>query len=210
MPHLLSAHSVILYRYLKEHNTTISWSVNHDAEVLGISIAPAQSPVFIKRNSARATSAAAEQSFPWANIVETGGFGHISWYSKDVMPFKHGHVECIALATKEAIKTKEKAIKEVMYFIHQAGADIEHARTIGGKALEKVVKMVRKHIKSHTRESIIASLDPETRVINYEHLNIDKLGLKQIMDYALEGGVIKHKIDINRFADERFFITLEK
>ncbi|WP_050774364.1 hypothetical protein [Shewanella benthica] len=51
----------------------------------------------------------------------------MAWYSKDVMPWKHGHVECIALATDAAIKGKRQAVHEVMNYIHQAGEDIEFA-----------------------------------------------------------------------------------
>lgn len=204
MPHLLSTHSVVLYRYLKEHGSTISFSINRDADVFAIAIAPPKAPAFLKINSARSTPAAFEQSLPWADVAETGGFGHVAWYSKDVMKFKNGHVECIVLATNEAIKAKRNAINEVNYYIHKAGADIESARTEGGKALEEIVEIVRKHIPSHTREAIIASLDLELNVINYKNLNVDKDGLKQIMDYALEGKILKNKIDISSFADESF------
>ncbi len=41
-------------------------------------------------------------------------------------------------------------------------------------------------------------------MINYKHLNVDKTGLKQIMDYAVEGGILKKTIDIEAFADESF------
>ncbi|QFU23593.1 ABC transporter substrate-binding protein [Shewanella eurypsychrophilus] len=204
MPHLLATHTVVLYRYLKEHGLTMSLMPNSGADVQAIAVAPPKSPSFIKSKSSRAQAAAFEQSLPWADVVETGGFGHVAWYSKDVMPWEHGHVECIALATDEAIKNKRKAVHEVMDYIHKAGEDIELARTQGGEAMEEIVKLVRKHIPAHTREAIIASLDPDLRVINYQNLNVDKPGLKLIMDLAVEGGIIKNAIDIDNFADESF------
>ena len=204
MPHLLSTHTVVLYRYLKEHGLRMSLLPNGDAEVLAIAVAPPKSPAFLRSKSNRALRAAFEQSLPWADVVETGGFGHIAWYSKDVMPWKHGHVECIALATDNAISNKQAAVKEVMHFIHKAGADIEAARKAGGKKLEAIVNIVRQHIPAHTREAIIASLNPDLRVINYQHLDVDKPGLKQIMDLAVEGGILKKTVDIDTFADIRF------
>lgn len=204
MPHLLSTHSVVLYRYLKENNVKMSLSFNHNAEVLAVAIAPPKSPAFIKGKNNRAQAAAFEQSLPWADVVETGGFGHVAWYSKDVMPWKHGHVECIAVATDKAIKNKADAVKEVMNYIQRAGVDIEQAREEGGEALDAIVRIVQKHIPAHTREAIIASLNPELRVINYQYLNIDKAGLKQIMDLAVEGGILKQAINIDDFADPRF------
>ena len=185
----------------------MSLNAHQAAEVRAISIAPPKAPAFLRAKSNRAQAAAFEQSLPWADVVETAGFGHIAWYSKDVMPWPHGHVECIALATDKAIATKYKAVQEVMSFIHQAGEDIESAREEGGEALEAIVKIVRKHIPLHNREAIIASLNPDLRVINYQHLNIDKAGLKQIMDFAVEGGILQTSIDIESFADERFSIN---
>ncbi len=204
MPHLLSTHTVVLYRYLKEQGLHMSMTVNASAEVLAIAVPPPKSPAFIKSKSNRAVPAAFEQSLPWADVVETGGFGKVAWYSKDVMPWKNGHVECIALATDKAIANKFEALKEVMKYIRQAGQDIEQARNEGGDKLEAIVDIVRKHIPAHTREAIIASLDPELKVINYQRLNVDKAGLKQIMDLAVEGGILGSPVDIDDFADTRF------
>ncbi len=204
MPHLLSTHTVVLYRYLKEKGLRLSLIPHADAEVLAIAVPPPKSPSFIKASNNRSQVAAFEQSLPWADIVETGGFGKVAWYSKDVMPWKHGHVECIAIASDKAIAKKFKAVKEVMRYIHKAGEDIEHARKQGGKKLDAIVNIVRKHIPSHTRAAIIASLDPELQVINYEYLNVDKAGLRQIMELAVEAGIIKQAIDIDAFADTRF------
>jgi len=204
MPHLLATHTVVLYRYLKEHGLSLSLLPNNKAEVLAITVAPPKSPAFIKAKSNRAIPAAFEQSLPWADVVETGGFGKVAWYSKDVMPWKNGHVEFIALATDKAIKNKTKAVNEVMFYIRKAGEDIERARNEGGAKLEAIVKIVRKHIKAHTRKAIIASLNPQLRVINYQHLNIDEAGLKQIMDYAVEGGILKKAVDIKTFSDHQF------
>jgi CheY-like chemotaxis protein len=106
MPHLLATHTVVLYRYLKENDLSLSLIPNTDAEILAIAVPPPKSPAFIKSKSNRAIPAAFEQSLPWADVVETGGFGHVAWYSKDVIPWKFGHVECIALATDKAIANK--------------------------------------------------------------------------------------------------------
>ncbi|WP_256717760.1 hypothetical protein [Shewanella sp. UCD-KL12] len=91
-----------------------------------------------------------------------------------------------------------------MDYIHKAGDDIETARNLGGEDMEEIVRLVRKHIPAHTREAIIASLDPDLKVINYHSLNVDKPGLRLIMDLAVEGGIIRNPIDIEDFADESF------
>ncbi len=207
VPHLLSTHSVALYSYLKNHNLILAFKPHYPGEVLAIAISPPKSPAFILGKKNRAKPAAFEQSLPWADIVETEGYGYVAWYSKDVLPWPHGHVECIALATDQAIKDKFDAVKEVMHYIHQAGADIEQAREEGGVALEQIVAIIRKHIPAHSQQAIIASLSPELRVINYQYLNVDKPGLQLIMDLAIEAGILKPPVDINEFADERFTVA---
>lgn len=204
MPHLLATHSVVLYRYLKQQNVSLTLIPNRPAPVLLIPVAPPKSPAFIKGLSNRARPAAFVQSLPWADVVETGGYGHVAWYSKDVMPWPEGHVECIVLAQDRAIAQKFSAIQEVMGYIQQAGRDIELARNQGGAQLEEIIQLIRKHIPAHTHDAILASLDPDLRVINYNYLNVDKGGLKQIMDFAVEGGIISSTIDIDSFADPRF------
>jgi len=209
MPHQLATHTVVLYRYLKEHGLRLTLHANSDAEVYAMTVPPPKAPAFIKAKNNRAKPAAFEQSLPWADVVETGGYGHVAWYSKDVIPWQYGHVECIALATDKAIATKFNATNEVMYYLQKAGQDIEAARNQGGAALDEIVMLVIKHIPLHTRAAIIASLDPKLKVINYQHLNIDKAGLKLIMDLAVEGKIIKSSIDIEAFADDRFNQTID-
>ena len=57
---------------------------------------------------------------------------------------------------------------------------------------------------AHTPDAIVASLDSKLRVINYQLLNVDKPGLKQIMDLAVEGSILQKPINIDVFADDRF------
>ena len=204
VPHLQATHTVVLYKYLKEHGKTLGLGQGPDKDVVAIEVPPPKAPAFLKKNNSRGTPASFEQSLPWADVVETKKFGHVAWYSKDVMPWPNGHVECIAIATDESIKNKHEALKEVIYYIHKAGLDIEAARKEGGPAMKRIADMVRKHIPEHNEEAIIQSLRPDLMVINYRHLNLDQAGLKQIMDLAVEGGILKAPINIDEFADSQF------
>ncbi len=204
VPSLLSTHTVVLYRYLKEHGKTLGIGFGPDKDAVAITVSPPKAPSYIKRNSARGVAAAFEQSLPWADVVETQGFGHVVWYSKDVMPWPKGHVECIILAKDNAIKNKREAVQEVIYYIHKAGQDIETARRQGGEAMAAISNMIRKHVPEHNEKAIAQSLRTDLNVINYRYLNIDKKGLKQIMDYAVEGSILSKPIDIESFSDGSF------
>ncbi len=204
VPSLLSTHTVVLYKYLKDYGKSLNLGFGMDKDVIAIEVAPPKSASFIKKKNSRGIAASFEQSLPWSDIVETQGFGKVAWYSKDVMTWPNGHVECIVIATDECIKNKRDALKEVIYYIHKAGRDIEISRKKGRSVMKRITNMIRKYIPEHNEESIIQSLRSDLSVINYRHLNVDKGGLKQIMDYAVEGGILRFPIDIDSFADTRF------
>lgn len=204
VPSLLSTHTVVLYKYLKDHGKGLNLGYGKDKDVVAIEVPPPESLAFIKRQNSRGTPSSFEQSLPWADVVETQGFGHVAWYSKDVMQWPNGHVECIIIATDECIKSKREALKEVIYYIHKSGMDIEAARRGSISDMTAISNMIRKHIPEHNQEAIIQSLRPDLNVINYKNMNVDKAGLRQIMDYAVEGGVLKSPINIDIFADESF------
>lgn len=208
VPSLLATHTVVLYKYLRDFGKTLGLGFGTDRDVMAVEVAPAASPVYIKKQNSRGEPAAFEQSLPWADVVETGGFGKVAWYSKDVLPWPNGHVECIIIATDEAIRNKPEALREVITAIHRAGMDIEHARRAGGEELRAITEMINRHIPEHNQEAIVQSLRTDLNVINYRHLNVDKAGLKQIMDLAVEGGILEKGIDIDSFADTGFSTTL--
>ena len=208
VPHLQSTHTVILYKYLKDHGRTLGLGTGNDETVVAVGVPPPKSPAFIKKNNSRGIAASFEQSLPWADVVETRGSGHVAWYSKDVLPWPHGHVDCIAIATDACIKTKTEALREVISSIHKAGLDIENARRAGGQAMTDISNLIRKHIPEHNAEAIVQSLRPDLNVINYTHLNIDKDGLERIMELAVEGGILQAPISIEAFADTRFATTI--
>ncbi len=208
IPSKLATHTTILYKYFTEYNISFSMDLPEtDKDVILIDIRPPKAPAFLKGMSTRNKPAAFEQSLPWAEITDTQGYGKVAWYSKDVMNHPNGHVECIIIAKDKAIKEKRAALKEVIYFIHKAGQDIETARKSDSNDMDKIIQMIQKHIPSHTRSAILESLRPDLNVINYKNLNINresKNSFKEIMDLAFKAGFIKQKINIRKLADESF------
>ncbi|MCU7847195.1 MAG: ABC transporter substrate-binding protein [Candidatus Thiodiazotropha sp. (ex Lucinoma kastoroae)] len=204
VPHLQATHTVVLYKYLKDHGRTLALGRGNEEDVVAVAVAPSKSPVYLRKKNNRGQPAAFEQSLPWADVVETHNFGHVAWYSRDVLPWPKGHVECIAIAQDTTIADKREALKEVIFYIHKAGEEIEQARSKGGEAIREIAAMVRKHIPQHNEEAIIQSLRSDLNVINYHNLNNDEAGLKQVMDLAVESGIISAPIDIRTFSDRNF------
>jgi NitT/TauT family transport system substrate-binding protein len=122
------------------------------------------------------------------------------------MNWPKGHVECIIIAKDSSIKNKKEALKELVEFIHKSGDDIEKAKDKGGKSLEDIAEIIEKYIPKHRKKAVIQSLRKDLDVINYKNLNIDKDGLKYIMDLAIEGNILDHPISIDNFASDEFII----
>ena len=207
IPSLLSTHTVVLYKYLKDHGKTFAYNTGDEGDIFLAQVRPPKSPSYILRNNAKGIPSSFEQSLPWAEVVETEGYGRVAWYSKDVIQWPLGHVECIIIAKDKSIDNKRKAIQEVIYYIHKAGQDIENARRNGNNEMDDIVKIIRKHIPAHTKEAIVHSLRIDLNIINYKNMNVNensKNSLKQIMDLAIEAGLLKGAIDIDALADESF------
>jgi len=204
LPHPQATHTAVLYKFLKDHDLSMGVEYGPDKDVVTVRVSPPEAPRFIKRQGSRGVPSGFEQSLPWADVAEQMGLGRIAWYSKDVVRWPRGHVECIILAKDNAIAEKRAAVAEVVRYIHQAGIDIEAARREGGAPLDEIIAMIRRHIPEHTPRAIRESLRPDLNVINYHHLNVDKGGLRQIMDLSVEAGIIPAPVDIDAFADESF------
>lgn len=208
VPSLESTHTVVLYKYLKDNGLKLAVG-RGEGDVLAKSVAPPKSPSYIKNQAKAGIPASFEQSLPWADVVESQGFGKVVWYSKDIIPWNNGHVECIIIATNDAIINKKEALKEVIEYIHKAGADIQNAMVNGGTELKELATIINnKYVKLHSVESIEASLSSELDVINYKNLNNDEAGLKVIMDLAVESGVMPSPIDIEAFSNKEFSVDL--
>ena len=213
VPSLLATHTTVLYKYLKDNHKTLTSNKWVDADVRLRIVKPPLSPSYLQEKTSRSEASAFEQSLPWPDIAESKKTGHVAWYSKDVMNHPNGHVECIIIAKDEVINQKREALKEVIYYIHKAGRDIEKARLAGGVEFDNIIKMIRKHIPKHTKVAIKESLRTDVMAINYKNLNIDdetKESFKKIMDLAYEAGFIKEKIDINSLADDSFSTKITK
>ena len=206
IPSVLATHTTILYKYLKDNNLTFSYD-DGDADVSLRIVKPTKAIAYLKKEDIRGVPAAFEQSSPWPELLKEKKHGHIAWYSKDVLKHPKGHVECIVIAKDTTIEKKAEALREVIYYIHKAGLDIEQARHKGGEELNDIITMIQKHIPSHTSESIKQSLRTDVMSINFQNLNVDENAIesfKTIMNLAYEAGFIKTKIDIKELANESF------
>ncbi|MCP4002949.1 MAG: hypothetical protein GY725_02010 [bacterium] len=53
------------------------------------------------------------------------------------------------------------------------------------------------------RETLITNVDPGPGVINYRQFDVDRSDLAQIMELAVDAGILQQPIEIDAFADTR-------
>ena len=206
VPFIQSTQTLILYQYLMAHDLSLSLT-NSDtskAAVKTVVTSSVRSPFFLKRHNSRTEVAAFEQSLPWADVAEIKHYGKLAWYSKDILKWPNGHVDNLALAQDRTIRNKKAALKEVIYYLHQAGRDINNAQLKGAEALKVIAAMIRQHIPEHSEKAIIQSLSSDLNAISYTHLNIDEAGLQLIMDLSIEADIIQRRINITDFSNHAF------
>ncbi len=205
IPALRATHTVVVYKYLKDHELEMSLEHGCGNSITAELIRPTQSLSFIRKRNNRSEEACMQQSLPWGSIVETRGDGQIAWYSKDVLKWPNGHVECIIIASDKALEEKRAAIMDVLKAIQKAGAHIEEIRRQDEESIQKLAAVIRSYVPEHTDAGVSAALDPESGGIRYDSLELDDnaIGsLSQIMNLAVEGGILERPINLRSFVDE--------
>jgi NitT/TauT family transport system substrate-binding protein len=204
VPHRRATHTVVVYKYLKDHGLHLSLQPSDtEGAVVAEVVSPPQTLSFIRRQNNRGNLACTQQSLPWGPMVEEIGDGQVAWFSRDVLQWPNGHVECILIATDAAIEEKKAAVREYMDSIEAAGARLEVLRKQGGTALKPVIEAIRKHLPEHTESGIREALDPGIGGIRFDHLRVDAnaIGsLRAIMELGIEGGILEHPVDLKAFA----------
>lgn len=204
VPAIESTHSVVLYKFFKDHG--IKLNVNDPNAPIALKvIAPPNAPAFLESQNSESNGVAIEQSMPWITVAQENSNAQVVWTSKQIIETQFGHVECIIIATDDAIKNKRDALAEVLNAIHLAADQLQNAIDGDDQKLSEFADVIQKnYVQSQKVEYIKASLSKQAGIINYRSLDNDHDGLKQIMDLAVEARIMDSAIDITSFADDSF------
>jgi NitT/TauT family transport system substrate-binding protein len=205
VPTLFSTHSLVVYRYLADNGVKMITPTNRNGAVVLRQVPPSRSNDYLRAAGALDQGAAMLQAQPWGDLVEASGSGTIAWYSKDVLNYPKGHVDCIIIATDDTIKNKRAALAEVIEAIHRAGAELQGAIDGGEQDLLSLTTLISKrYVPTHRPDVIAAGMSKRIGAINYNDLNVDIGGLKQLQDIGLASGLQRGRIDLAKFADASF------
>jgi len=204
LPHPRATHSVILYKYLRDHGLSLGMGrIHFGADVMAEEVVPHKSLFFLNREDHENIPSCTQQSLPWGAMAEQRGLGKIVWTSRDVLPWPGGHVECIVIASDKALREKPEAVKEVLRSIQRAGLVLEEAREEKGTLLHDLAGRLRHYMPEHTEAGIREALDPVHAAISYKRLIVDQnaIGsLREIMNLALEAGILDKPVDLEALA----------
>lgn len=211
VPTLQSTHALVMYKYMKDHGVKMITPKDPSGVMVAKQVPPTRSADYLKAAGALGQGAVTVQSQPWGDVFESSGIGNIVWYSKDVMKQPKGHVECIVIASANAIKNKRAALAEVIESIHRAGGDLQSAIGVGDREVLPIASAISEaYVPTHKPEVITASMSKTIGAIGFNDLNVDMDGLKQLQDLGLASGFQKAPVDLDKFADRSFSVSSKK
>ena len=205
VPTLHSTHTLVMYKYMKDHGVKMITPKEPSGVMVAKQVPPPRSADYLKAAGALKQGAVTVQSQPWGDVFESSGIGSIVWYSKDVMKQPKGHVECIVIASANALKNKRAALAEVIEGIHRAGADLQAAIGVGDSEVLPIASAISaSYVPAHKPEVITASMSKSIGAISFNDLNVDMDGLKQLQDLGLASGFQSGAVDLEKFSDRSF------
>jgi NitT/TauT family transport system substrate-binding protein len=205
VPTLHSAHTLVLYKYMKDQGINMVTPKDRNGVLVVRQVPPPKSAEYLKAAGALGQGAATIQAQPWGDIFESSGTGTIAWYSKDVMKHPKGHVDCIIIASANAIKNKRAALAEVIESLHKGGAELQAAIQSDNKDLLQIATSISEVYIPGLKPDVIAkSMSKDIGAINFNDLNVDMTGLKQLQDLGMASGFQSSAVDLDKFSDRSF------
>lgn len=205
VPTLHSTHTLVVYKYMQDQGIKMITPKDRDGVLVAKQVPPPKSADYLKAAGAMGQGAATIQAQPWGDVFESSGTGMIVWYSKNVMKHPKGHVDCIIIASNNAIKNKRAALAEVIESLHKSGAELQAAIQSGDKELLQIATSISEiYIPAHKPDVIAKSMSKEIGAINFNDLNVDMEGLKQLQDLGMASGFQSSAVDLEKFSDRSF------
>ena len=181
IPHHYSTHTLLLYKYFKDHGIT---------DFHNLKLRKVPPPVTVEQvQSGKIKGYSVAE--PWGITGVSKGIVRILEYSKNIIP---GHACCIVMVQEHLLQRQRPAVAEWIESLHKAGITIQQQP-------EKAAELQKPYMY-HSADDILQVLDK--KIISYQSLAPDKAALQVIHDLALESGLIHDRIHMDDFIDAGF------
>lgn len=187
IPSRFAVDHLFVRRMLKENGMTV-----RDVEL--VEMAPPEMPAALYANQVEAYATGE----PFGAVAEVGGYARILYMTRDKWP---NYVCCVLTVRQDMIERERPAVQAIVNHVLSAGAWLETAQANRDVAAEvasaprmfnQQVNII-KHVLSNPRDRV-----------TYADLRLIRAELDDLMEAALEAGIIRQRIAYERYVDESF------
>ena len=187
IPSRFAVDHLFVRRMLKEHGMTA-----RDVEL--VEMAPPEMPaaLYARQVEAYATGE------PFGAVAEVAGYARILYMTRDKWPT---YVCCVLAVHQELIDREPATVQQIVSHVLSAGAWLETAQANRDLAADVAAAPgvfnqraeILKHVLSNPRDRV-----------TYADLRLVRSELDELMEAALEAGIIRQRIPYERYVDESF------
>ena len=134
---------------------------------------------------------------PFMAQTEMDGYGRVLYQAKEIWP---NFISCVLVVHERVIKEHPQWVQQLVDGIAASGKWLEAGLDHRMEAAENVAKY---YYNQHPRLLRFVLSKPPDRV-TYSNLRLAKADFEQIVDLALEGGVLTRRLAFEEYADIRF------
>jgi NitT/TauT family transport system substrate-binding protein len=187
IPSRFAVDHLFVRRMLKENGMTV-----RDVEL--VEMAPPEMPaaLYARQVEAYATGE------PFGAVAEVAGYARILYMTRDKWP---NYVCCVLTVHQELIDKERPLVQQLVNHVLSAGAWLETAqanrdlaaRVAGAPAVFNQQTEILRHVLTNPRDRV-----------TYADLRLIQSEMDDLMEAALEAGVIRKRIAYERYVDESF------
>ena len=187
IPGRFAVDNLFVRRMLKENGMTV-----RDVEL--VEMAPPEMPaaLYARQVDAYATGE------PFGAVAEVAGYARILYMTRDKWP---NYVCCVLTVHQDLIDKERPLVQQLVNHVLSAGAWLETAQAnrdlaaevVAGPAMFNQQIEILKHVLTNPRDRV-----------TYADLRLIRSELDDLMEAALEAGIIRRRIAYERYVDESF------
>lgn len=187
IPSRFAVDHLFVRRMLKEHAMTVQ-----DVEL--VEMAPPEMPaaLYARQVDAYATGE------PFGAVAEVAGYARVLYMTRDKWPT---YVCCVLTVHQELIDKERTLVQQLVNHVLSAGAWLEVAQANRDLAAEVAARPALFNQQVEILKHVLTN--PRDRV-TYADLRLIRSEMDDLMEAALEAGIIRQRIAYERYVDESF------
>ncbi len=138
---------------------------------------------------------------PHAARAELGGWGRPLYFTKDIWP---NFISCALVVREELIRERRDLVQELVDGIAASGEWLDEDRDQGAANRMRAAEVAGKVYYNQDPKLLEYVLSQPLDRVKYTDLRPTKPGFDEIMDLAVETGVIERRMNFDEYVDDTF------